>query len=246
MWALMKSEPTWRSLAQFAVLVIIADQVNDEGDARRGVPPGWAWPSKAGIARRLKCSSRYVPKVITELEAIGLLEVRRSVGPRGANLYRPILTSAVQFTPQQSTSAVQFTSMPTTACKATAVAAVQPVNGSAATGEPYAATHEPGSTGGVPSSSPELLRELLTEPLKEPLMSSTSSVRSEHDDDHRTYLRLKAIADQRVLFVASEDELRAAVQSLEPDCPPQPLANAVRMSWLARCTGNLRRQAVSA
>jgi DNA-binding MarR family transcriptional regulator len=99
---LMKCPTAWKSPAQFAVLLVLANATNDKF--------GYCWPSKRFIARRIGVSPRHVPRVIQELEDLGLIHVRKRAGPRGANTFYLTLTSAVHVTPEQrATSAVHVT-----------------------------------------------------------------------------------------------------------------------------------------
>jgi hypothetical protein len=232
--------PFWETLAQFAVCVILADSTNEQGDPRRRIPAGYAWVSKTTIGKRLRCSSRYVVKVINELETLGRLEVRRGEGPRGSNLYR-LTTSVVQFTSETpTTSAVQFTHPPDDASPI-----APPVNYTTGRGEPYATGGELDDIPPVRCSSPELLSELFIDPLIERTAASPLSVpqtpREDADEEHQTYLRLKAHADAIVHDVGSQNELLEQLQSFDPSASTDASRSAASMGWLGRQTGHRRR-----
>jgi hypothetical protein len=62
------------------LMLAIADHAHDDG--------GGAYPSIATLARKARTSERNVKLLLPKLEGSGELEVRRSKGPRGTNLYR--------------------------------------------------------------------------------------------------------------------------------------------------------------
>jgi hypothetical protein len=160
--ALLEAPPCWSTPAQFGVLVCIANSMNERGDERRGIPPGYAWPSKARIAGTIGVSARYVPEVVRELESAGLLQVLKGRGPRGLNLYRLTLpTSAVEFIPAEAaTSAVEF--IPPRDDHACGV------NSEAATDELSSKGDELHGTRGVLSSSSDPYRDPCIHPERDP------------------------------------------------------------------------------
>lgn len=80
---LMNSAPVWRDAQQLATLTIVASYQNDKFG-------GWAWPSHAKIAEKLRLSERQTLRIIQDLTDCGLLEVQvRSAGRNNSrNQYR--------------------------------------------------------------------------------------------------------------------------------------------------------------
>jgi hypothetical protein len=76
--ALFKLEPRWENPVEFAVLVVLADFANREGQA---------WPSKPTIAKRVRLSVKQVGRVVRALEQRGLLYIEPGKAARGGNLY---------------------------------------------------------------------------------------------------------------------------------------------------------------
>ena len=62
------------------LLLVIASHVNPD--------TGWAWPSLDTLARETALTRRHVIRLITHLEALGELEVRRGHGRGHVNFYR--------------------------------------------------------------------------------------------------------------------------------------------------------------
>jgi len=195
----LESSPPWKTPAQFGVLVTIGDLTND----KRG---GFAWPSKAAIARRVRVSPRYVPKVVRELEDLGLLEVTPGAGPRNTHRYRLTLTSAVEFIPRGSaTSAVEF--IPSD------VESGQGMNSNASGDELDDRGDEPDSTGGVlPGSSDPIspLRDPVREPITGPRTEAAPPARSLLQDESKRITSIaKTILKQGP--VESHEELVTAI-----------------------------------
>jgi len=68
------------------LLLVIASHVNPD--------TGWAWPSLDRLADETALTRRHVIRLITELETLGELEVRRGHGRGHVNFYRVHLTPA--------------------------------------------------------------------------------------------------------------------------------------------------------
>jgi Helix-turn-helix domain len=68
------------------LLLVIASHVNPD--------TGWAWPSLDRLADEIARTRRHVIRLITELEILGELEVRRGHGRGHANFYRVHLAPA--------------------------------------------------------------------------------------------------------------------------------------------------------
>jgi Helix-turn-helix domain len=68
------------------LLLVIASHVNPD--------TGWAWPSLDTLADEIARTRRHVIRLITELETLGELEVRRGHGRGHVNFYRVHLTQA--------------------------------------------------------------------------------------------------------------------------------------------------------
>ena len=68
------------------LLLIIASHVNPD--------TGWAWPSLDTLAQETALTRRHVIRLITQLEALGELEVRRGHGRGHVNFYRVLVTPA--------------------------------------------------------------------------------------------------------------------------------------------------------
>jgi hypothetical protein len=68
------------------LLLVIASHVNPD--------TGWAWPSLDTLAKEIARARRHVIRLITQLEALGELEVRRGHGRGHVNFYRVHLTPA--------------------------------------------------------------------------------------------------------------------------------------------------------
>jgi len=62
------------------LLLVIASHVNPD--------TGWAWPSLDRLADEIARTRRHVIRLITELETLGELEVRRGHGRGHVNFYR--------------------------------------------------------------------------------------------------------------------------------------------------------------
>lgn len=75
------------------VMLAIADNAADHG--------GDAWPSTSTLARKCRVSERTVQRVVQRLDALGLLVVEWSAGPRGTNRYRIVLTPPSDCHPRQ-------------------------------------------------------------------------------------------------------------------------------------------------
>ena len=70
------------------VLLALADQANDAGRC---------WPSAAHIAKRARCSDRYVRQVISELQSAGWLSIEER---RGRSSMYTVTTPEPRFTPE--------------------------------------------------------------------------------------------------------------------------------------------------
>jgi len=68
------------------LLLVIASHVNPD--------TGWAWPSLDTLADEIARTRRHVIRLITELETLGELEVRRGHGRGHVNFYHVHLTPA--------------------------------------------------------------------------------------------------------------------------------------------------------
>lgn len=71
------------------VLLAIADFANDQG---------LAWPSYDTLAKKSRVSVRSVMRLVNKMVEDGELEIDRSAGPHGTNLYRVVIGSYVQET----------------------------------------------------------------------------------------------------------------------------------------------------
>jgi hypothetical protein len=68
------------------LLLVIASHINHD--------TGWAWPSLDRLADETTLTRRHVIRLITQLEALGELEVRRGHGRGHVNFYRVHLVPA--------------------------------------------------------------------------------------------------------------------------------------------------------
>ena len=70
------------------VLLAIADHCHDDGDG--------AYPSINTLAKKTRLTRRNVQLLLRKLEVLGELEVNRSAGPRGVNVFRVVMSDGVQ------------------------------------------------------------------------------------------------------------------------------------------------------
>ena len=82
---------------QRLVLLSIAWAVREKDES---ATRGWAWPSVAELKSKTGLGERAVQTAISELAALGELEVRYNDGPKGCNRYRVIMTPAESAPPQ--------------------------------------------------------------------------------------------------------------------------------------------------
>jgi len=68
--------------SELLLLLAIADNANDSGEA---------WPGVKTLAKKTRLSKRNVQYLIRRLEIKGLLQVEEGKGPRGCNLFTPII-----------------------------------------------------------------------------------------------------------------------------------------------------------
>ena len=81
------------------VLLAIAWEVREKDE---GTAKGWTWPSTARLAAKTGLSERAVQTAISDLAALGELEVQYNAGPKGCNRYRVIVPTPADSAPPQN------------------------------------------------------------------------------------------------------------------------------------------------
>ena len=218
--AVFEMEPTWKTPAEFAVLVTLANFADREGVA---------YPSKPTIARRVGVKRRQVWNLTRRLEAQGLIVIESGLGPRGCDRY--LLT----FGPTASarTLAIQCQGEET----ATLAIQCQGKNNDPGNRDPLTlaiADDDPGN--GMPrpwQSSATNPKDPKRDPAASPL--STHSQQKENDEQERIlYRQVRGIADAHVDTVGTRDELVARLQNLQPDVHSSIVERAATGAWGAR------------
>ena len=70
-------EPPWRNQSEFAMLLTLAYYINDEAG-------GYAWPSRARLAKLLRMTPLSVRRILRTLESRGLIETTPGRGKRNS------------------------------------------------------------------------------------------------------------------------------------------------------------------
>jgi hypothetical protein len=81
------------------VLLAIAWEVREKDDS---AAKGWTWPSTARLAGKTGLSERAVQTAISDLSALGELEVQYNAGPKGCNRYRVVMPTPAESAPPQN------------------------------------------------------------------------------------------------------------------------------------------------
>lgn len=233
MKAVLTAPVLWITPSQFAVLVLLADKVNDGGDPKRHIPPGYAWPSKGYLADRLGITPRQAVNIVRDLEELGLVEVQRGGGWRGSNLYRITVDRALAMTRGEAHFIPDDTERDETSFTPAVVIEPSPVKSATPTGEVSAPWDEAHCTPGVKPISPELLSDPFSDPLKETL--SVVRVRAEKESRRKDVSQLAKVllTQQRSNFSTHEDlcnELKARL----PDVDIDQIREGSSLAWGAR------------
>jgi Helix-turn-helix domain len=233
MRALFKLDPNWSNPAEFAVMVVLADFANREGEA---------WPSKPTIARRIGVGPKQVGRITRALEQRGLIAIDVGAAPRGGNRY------TLLFEPMTVDTSVHSDGRPTVDTSVHSQSAVTvdaDVHGRSRNGghsEPLTVdiAHSTVDTQ-VPRQWTPVSPNPSTEPvLRDPEYRTSPSANASslaHDDEERKHadmMRTKSAAMNYEGRCASQEELAEAVRPTLGDVDPTAFKVGIQFAWLRR------------